>query len=228
MTLPRTKSWSGPNHTGQVQVNLVENLGRRILTVSRLETLSPNFIRVYLTGDDLAEGFPYVHLAPTDHVKVLFPQPGTNEVVIPTRGPKGWVTEEGAPEPIMRDYTVRGWLPETQELILEFVVRPRRGLQLGRQAKVGRQAGRHGTARQPGVPQNSPGTYWPETSRCCPHWGASRRAPDTARALIVVEVANAAERAPDGARQHRGHWVLRDEAGRRSGARPARGEPAEA
>src|SRR5690606_1600990 len=100
MTLARTKSWSGPNHTGQVQVNLVETIGRRVLTVSRVESLTPNYKRVYLTGEDLAEGFPFVHLAPTDHVKVLFPQPGSSEIVIPVRGPNGWVTEEGAPAPI--------------------------------------------------------------------------------------------------------------------------------
>lgn len=216
MTLPRTKSWSGPNHTGQVQVNLVENLGRRILTVSRVETLGPNFIRVYLTGDDLAEGFPYMHLAATDHVKVLFPQPGTNEVVIPTRGPKGWVTEEGAPEPIMRDYTVRGWLPETQELILEFVVHGHGvASNWAASAKVGDKLGVMGPRGNRVFPQNFAWYLLAGDESVLPALGRfAEELPDTARALIVVEVANAAERRP---LTERGNievtWVLRDEAG---------------
>lgn len=216
MTLPRTKSWSGPNHTGQVQVNLVENLGRRILTVSRVETLGPNFIRVYLTGDDLAEGFPYMHLAATDHVKVLFPQPGTNEVVIPTRGPKGWVTEEGAPEPIMRDYTVRGWLPETQELILEFVVHGHGvASNWAASAKLGDKLGVMGPRGNRVFPQNFAWYLLAGDESVLPALGRfAEELPDTARALIVVEVANAAERRP---LTERGNievtWVLRDEAG---------------
>lgn len=216
MTLPRTKSWSGPNHTGQVQVNLVENLGRRILTVSRLETLSPNFIRVYLTGDDLAEGFPYVHLAPTDHVKVLFPQPGTNEVVIPTRGPKGWVTEEGAPEPILRDYTVRGWLPETQELILEFVVHGHGVASTwAANAKVGDKLGVMGPRGNRVFPQNYAWYLLAGDETVLPALGRfAEELPDTARALIVVEVANAAERRQLTERSNIDvSWVLRDEAG---------------
>ncbi|HET8985201.1 MAG TPA: siderophore-interacting protein [Trueperaceae bacterium] len=117
---PRT--WSGPNRTGRTQVNMIETVGRRTLTVSRVEALSPRYRRVYLTGSDLDSGFPYVRFAPTDHVKVVFPQPDTGELVLPVPGARGLQAPEGAPRPAIRDYTVRAWLPETQELVIEIVV----------------------------------------------------------------------------------------------------------
>lgn len=216
MTLTRTKSWSGPNHTGQVQVNLVENLGRRVLTVSRVEKLTPNYVRVYLTGDALTDGFPYVHLAPTDHVKVLFPQPGTNEVVIPTRGPKGWVTEEGAPEPILRDYTVRGWLPETRELILEFVVHGHGvASNWAANAKTGDKLGVMGPRGNRIFPQNYAWYLLAGDESVLPALGRfAEELPDSARAHIFVEVANAAERRQLTDRANiEVTWVLRDEEG---------------
>ncbi|MFA5552095.1 MAG: siderophore-interacting protein [Trueperaceae bacterium] len=216
MTLTRTKSWTGPNHTGEVQVNLIENLGRRILTVSRVETLTPNYVRVYLTGDALAGGFPYVHLAPTDHVKVLFPQPGTTEVVMPTRGPKGWVTEEGAPEPILRDYTVRGWLPETKELILEFV-KHGHGVasNWAASAKAGDQLGVMGPRGNRVFPENYAWYLLAGDESVLPALGRfAEELPDAARAHIFVEVANAAERRQLTDRSNvEVTWVLRDEEG---------------
>lgn len=120
---PQPRTWSGPNRTGQTQVNFIGGpVGRRLLTVSRIVEITPRFRRFYLTGEDLAGGFPYVRFAPSDHVKVLFPQPGTGELILPTPGERGWQMPEGAAKPITRDYTVRGWLPQTRELILEFVI----------------------------------------------------------------------------------------------------------
>lgn len=117
---PRT--WSGPNRTGKIQVNRIGRPARRILAVSRTEDLTPRYRRIYLQGDDLNDGFPFMNMAANDHVKVLFPQPDTGELVIPTRTEAGWSVPDGSPAPIMRDFTVRGWLPDSRELILDFVV----------------------------------------------------------------------------------------------------------
>lgn len=122
MTVRQPRTWSGPNRTGVTQVNLVESIGRRLLSVSRVEDVTPGYRRVFLSGDDLADGFPYVRFAPTDHVKVVFPHPDTGEVVMPIPGARGLQVEGDAPAPILRDYTVRAWLPETRELVIEFVV----------------------------------------------------------------------------------------------------------
>lgn len=137
---PRT--WSGPNRTGRTQVNRVTKLNRRVLTVSRIEDITPGYRRIYLSGEDLNEGFPYVHLAVSDHVKVLFPPAGSREVSIPERGPNGWILPEGTPPPVMRDYTVRRWLPDTREVVFDFVVHDH-GVagRWARQAQVGDQLG---------------------------------------------------------------------------------------
>lgn len=216
MTLARTKSWSGPNHTGQVQVNLVETIGRRVLTVSRVESLTPNYKRVYLTGEDLAEGFPFVHLAPTDHVKVLFPQPGSSEIVIPVRGPNGWVTEEGAPAPIFRDYTVRGWLPETRELILEFVIHGHGVASAwAAAAQVGDKLGVMGPRGNKVFPENYAWYLLAGDESVLPALGRlAEELPSSAGAHIIVEVADASERRQLTDRANiQVTWVLRDEAG---------------
>ena len=122
MSEANTRTWYGPNRTGKTQVNRIGMPARRILTVSRIEDLTPHYRRIYLRGDDLAEGFPFMQMAVSDHVKVLFPQPDTGELVIPTRTELGWTVPEGSPKPISRDYTVRGWLPDSGELMLDFVV----------------------------------------------------------------------------------------------------------
>ncbi len=122
MSEPAPRTWSGPNRTGKTQVNRLTDMGRRLLTVSRIDEVTSDYRRVYLTGADLADGFPFVRLAVTDHVKVLFPQPGSSEVVIPKRGESGWDLSAGAPQPILRDYTVRAWLEDSRELVLDFVV----------------------------------------------------------------------------------------------------------
>ncbi len=216
MTQIRTKKWSGPNHTGEVQVNLVDTVGRRVLTVSRIEELTPRYKRVYLTGEALVDGFPYVHLAPTDHVKVLFPQPGSTEVAIPTRGPNGWVTEEGAGEPIFRDYTVRGWLPETKELVLEFVVHGHGVASAwAAGAAVGNKLGVLGPRGNKVFPQNYAWYLLAGDESVLPALGRfAEELPATASAHIVVEVADAGERRQLTDRSNvEVTWVLRDAEG---------------
>ncbi len=116
-----SRTWSGPNRTGKSQVNRLGAPARRVLTVNRVKDITPGYRRVHLCGDELADGFPYMKMAVSDHVKVLFPQPDTGELVIPTRTPQGWSVPEGSPPAISRDYTVRGWDPAAGELTLDFV-----------------------------------------------------------------------------------------------------------
>lgn len=215
MTMPRPKTWSGPNHTGQTQVNLVDTVGRRLLTVSRVEELTPKFKRVYLTGDALADGFPYVHLAPTDHIKLVFPQPGASEVEIPTRGPSGWITPSGK-APIFRDYTVRGWLPNSQELIVEFVVHGHGvASSWAANAKPGDQLGVLGPRGNIVFPQNYSHYVLAGDEAVIP--ALSRfveELPANVTAHVVIEVADAAEvRTLTDRENFTFEWVLRDQAG---------------
>jgi NADPH-dependent ferric siderophore reductase len=74
---------------------------RRLLTVTRVDLLTPKMVRVVLRGDDLlgftSHGFD-------DHVKLFF-----------SSGPGGPL-----PEPAMRDFTPRRYAPDTGELWIDF------------------------------------------------------------------------------------------------------------
>jgi NADPH-dependent ferric siderophore reductase len=89
---------------------------RRLLTVQRVERLTPNMARVTL-GGDLA-GF--VSSAYDDHVKVFFPLPGQNAPTIPEQGPNGPVHPEEAERSPGRDYTPRRY--DTNELVIDFAL----------------------------------------------------------------------------------------------------------
>jgi NADPH-dependent ferric siderophore reductase len=45
--------------------------------------------------------------SPTQHIKMFFPAPGQNAVVVPELGPDGLVWPEGQPRPFVRTYTPR-------------------------------------------------------------------------------------------------------------------------
>jgi NADPH-dependent ferric siderophore reductase len=75
------------------------DLKRRSLTVSAVQRITPNMLRITLKGSDLAD-FPSA--APDDHVKIFI---------------------EGADgQPQMRDYTPRRFDRETCELVLDFAL----------------------------------------------------------------------------------------------------------
>jgi NADPH-dependent ferric siderophore reductase len=92
---------------------------RRRLTVRQVEHLTPKMLRVTLGGDELA-GF--VSLGFDDHMKVFFPPPGSDELVLPTMGPDGPVFPEGAPRAAMRDYTPRRYDAAASALHIDFVI----------------------------------------------------------------------------------------------------------
>jgi len=155
MTEAAPPTWSGPNLTGKLQRNRLAELRRRVMSVTRIEDLNPRYRRVYLTAEDLADGFPFMPMAVTDHVKVMFPQPDTGEVIMPVRTPEGFRVPEGSPPPISRDYTVRGWDPQRGELVLDFVIHGT-GIasDWGRNARPGDQLGIMGPRGNVVLPEN--------------------------------------------------------------------------
>lgn len=90
----------------------------RALQVARVETLGPTMRRIVLTGDDLETDFPWRHLAVADHVKLVFPDPFTGDLVLPQAGPDGRRGDLAG----LREYTVRHVDPVLRELTLDFVV----------------------------------------------------------------------------------------------------------
>lgn len=90
----------------------------RRLQVTRVQRLTPRMVRVTFGGAELA-GFQSAGY--DDHVKVFFPPPGGTEPILPS-GPPGTPLPTGAPQPIARDYTPRRYDPHNNELDIDFVL----------------------------------------------------------------------------------------------------------
>jgi NADPH-dependent ferric siderophore reductase len=89
----------------------------RLLTVKRVNHITPRMVCVTLTGD--LQGFTSASY--DDHVKVFFPAPGSIEPVLP-QGPPGARVAATGPAPIGRDYTPRRYDAAANELDIEFVL----------------------------------------------------------------------------------------------------------
>lgn len=90
----------------------------RILTVTRVEKLTPHMVRITVHGPEL-EGFPSA--SPDDHVKVFLPT-SSGEFNLPTMTPDGPVYTQGKEPSPARDYTPRQFRAESLELDLDFVI----------------------------------------------------------------------------------------------------------
>ncbi len=88
---------------------------RRLLTVKRIERLTPQMARITLGGD--LDGFHSA--AYDDHVKVFFPLPGRIAPTLPEPGPDGQMPE-GVERSPGRDYTPRRY--GHNELIIDFAL----------------------------------------------------------------------------------------------------------
>lgn len=89
----------------------------REVEVLRRETLSATMIRLTLGGPG-AEGFESAVF--DEHVKLIFPDPGTGELRLPV--PDGDDLDWPRPFPTSREYTVRAHRPELREIDVDFVV----------------------------------------------------------------------------------------------------------
>lgn len=93
-------------------------LRRRLLTVKTAERLTPQMVRVTLTGDDL-KGF--VSAGYDDHVKLCLPLAGQDAPVWPV-GPDAPALPEGTVASPMRDFTPRRHDPAKGELVVDFAI----------------------------------------------------------------------------------------------------------
>lgn len=89
----------------------------RLLTVKRVNRITPRMVRVTLTGD--LQGFTSASY--DDHVKLFFPAPGSIDPILP-KGPPGSPEAAAGPAPIARDYTPRRYDAAANELDIEFVL----------------------------------------------------------------------------------------------------------
>jgi NADPH-dependent ferric siderophore reductase len=91
----------------------------RRAVVTGVRHLSPGMVRVTFGGDDLAD------LVSTgvgdEYVRLFFPHPGEQDVVMPFVSGEYWDYPEGVVPGPMRAYTIRA-IPEPGVLVIDFVV----------------------------------------------------------------------------------------------------------
>ncbi len=176
----------------------------RLLEVLRVENPTPALRRVTLGGPDLA-GF--ASAGPDDHVKVFFPAPGEAAPVLPTPGPNGPVFPEGA-RPAARDYTPRRF--SDTELELDFVLHGHGpAATWAAQAAPGQHLGIGGPRGSFVPPQGLDWVLLLGDETALPAIARRlREQPATTRALVLAEVADAAEQQPLPGAEVR--WLHRD------------------
>ncbi len=90
------------------------------LTVSRKEYITPHYIRVFLTGNDVEQ---IANTTVGVHNKIFIPPRGINKVYFPklNSGTKQWIVQSEELRPSMRTYTHRGIDLDKKEIWIDFV-----------------------------------------------------------------------------------------------------------
>lgn len=168
-------------------------LRRRVLEVRRVERVTPRMARIVLGGADL-EGFSSPSF--DDHVKLFFPLPGEDEPFMPATGPDG--PAEGAPRPLARDYTPRRHDAGRGELTIDFALHAEGpATEWASAARPGSRLGVGGPRGSLILPDDLDWYLLAGDETALPAIGRRlEELPRTARAIAVIEVADAAERQP--------------------------------
>jgi len=199
-----------PQTTVRAARRVRHELKMRMLQVRDVRHITPKMVRIVVGGDDLT-GF--VSAAYDDHVKLFFPQPGQDKPVLPTPGPNGPVYPEGAPRPASRDYTPRRFDAAANTLTLDFVLHGDGPATMwAAQARPGSFLGVGGPRGSFIVPDDYDWFLFVGDETALP--AIARRLeelPETTRAIVVVEVADAAEEQQFQTRARlETHWLHRD------------------
>lgn len=182
----------------------------RAVEVRRVVRVTPHMARVTVWGPAL-EGFSTQGVA--GHLRVFLPAAGQAMPTLPTWGPNGPEYPEGAIRPTSRAYTPRRWDPATLELDIDFVLHGDNGPASAWASRV-----KSGDKLVVVAPRRA---YQPDAAA---DWflivadesalpGAAtvlEVLPAGKRAMVFVEVADAAEEQPlASAAQVEMHWVHR-------------------
>lgn len=183
----------------------------RLAQVQRTRLVTPQLLCVTFADDSLRD---FTSASFDDHVKVFFPAPGEQMPVVPARAPDGsrLAPDEGAPKPIMRDYTPRRMDTATGELDIEFVLHGDGPAGLwAAQARPGQTLGFGGPRGSFIVPTGFAWHLLVGDDTALP--AIARRLeelPAGTRAIVVAEVADAtAQPALQSAAQLEVHWLHR-------------------
>lgn len=179
----------------------------RRLTVQRIDTVSPHFLRVRFAGEALRD---FVSASFDDHAKLMLPaQPG-QPLVLPQPGPDGLALPPGAEKPVMRDYTPRQFDRAAGTLDIEFVLHGEGVASTWAEAaKVGDEVGLGGPRGSFVVPTGFDWHLLVGDESALP--AIARRLeelPDTARAITVIETGDLADRRAFSSRARlETHWI---------------------
>jgi NADPH-dependent ferric siderophore reductase len=91
----------------------------RRVSVLSVEQISPHIISIIFEGEDLQD---FASPSFDDHIKLMLPATPGGELVLPILGPNGVSFPEGAPRPVMRDYTPRRFDAQRGVLSIEFAL----------------------------------------------------------------------------------------------------------
>lgn len=91
----------------------------RTLEVRRVERLTPRMVRITLGGAEL-DGFDVP--SPTQHVKLIVPEPGQSHPILPDPNAPRGAPGSGGVRPTMRTFTIRRFDPSSAELEIDFVL----------------------------------------------------------------------------------------------------------
>lgn len=205
MTLPT------PSDTSLQVQRVRHELKFRQARVLRTRRVTPQLLCVTFADDSLRD---FTSASFDDHVKVFFPAPGEQVPVLPQRAPDGTrlTPEEGAPKPIMRDYTPRRVDLAAGELDIEFVLHGDGPAGLwAAQAQPGQVLGFGGPRGSFVVPTGFDWHLLVGDDTALP--AIARRLEDLpagTRAIVVAEVADAAAQPPlKSAADLQVHWLHR-------------------
>jgi NADPH-dependent ferric siderophore reductase len=182
----------------------------RLLQVREVSRITPQMVRIVVGGDTLA-GF--ISAAHDDHVKLFFPQPGQDKPVLPTPSANGPVYPEGAPRPAACDYTPRRHDAAANTLVIDFVLHgDGPAATWAAQARPGDFLGVGGPRGSFIVPDDFDWYLLAGDETALPAIGRRlEELPAGSRAIVVVEVANAAEQQRFDTRARvEVHWLNRD------------------
>ena len=115
-----------------------------LLTVLKVETISPSFIRVQFSSN---KPFTVDPAWVCPHVKLLFPEPVSGEILFPKLDEDNKIVVSDKVRQLARSYSVREFDDVTNQLFVDFAIHES-GLATvwSRQAKVGDQIGLVGSA----------------------------------------------------------------------------------
>ncbi|GAB4061277.1 siderophore-interacting protein [Uliginosibacterium sediminicola] len=182
----------------------------RRVSVLSVEQISPHSLCIHFSGEDLQD---FASPSFDDHIKLMLPATPESELVLPILGPNGVSFPEGAPRPLMRDYTPRRFDAQRGVLSIEFALHgDGPAASWAAQAQVGQQVAIGGPRGSTLIPVNYDWHLLVGDESALP--AISRRLeelPASTRAIVIAETSDPRDqRSLNSEADLQVQWLLRD------------------